>query len=74
MAKNPYDIVPVLYGSETFYKNCPAFCRFHHCHLTAKQILRKGCLGKQCKALDRIEHRFWEEREAKKLRKKGGLK
>jgi len=70
MAKNPDDIVPLLYGSSTRLKNCAAFCRYHHCHLTPKQILRKGCLGKQCKCLDRIEHGFWKMREQKKLKKK----
>lgn len=75
MAKKPNDIVAVLYGSKVQYKRCPAFCRFHHCHLTKNQILTKGCLGKQCKALDKIlTHPWWEERELKKLKKKGGTK
>ena len=73
MAKNPDDIVPVLYGSETCYRNCVAWCKYHHIHLTARQVKQKGCLGKQCKCLDRIEHKFWRDREAKKLKKKGGL-
>lgn len=71
MAKNPNDIVPVLYGSETFYKNCPAWCKHHHIHLTKKQITTKGCLGKQCKYLDKIlSNPWWAEREQKKLKKK----
>ncbi|MBR3646374.1 MAG: hypothetical protein IKN54_08135 [Lachnospiraceae bacterium] len=69
----PYDIVKVLYGSETYYKNCPAFCRLHHCHLTKKQLKKKGCLGKQCRKLDKIKtHNYWEERQLKKELKKGG--
>ena len=71
MAKNPDDIVAVLYGSETYYKNYPAWCKFHHTHLTAKQMQRKNCLGKQCKCLDRIlSHPYWSEREKKKLLRK----
>jgi len=70
--KEPYDIVKVLYGSETYYKNCPAYCTFHHKHLTAKQISQKKCLAKQCKCLDKIEHKYWQMRERKKQLKKGG--
>ena len=69
--KRPYDIVKVLYGSETYFKNVPAFCKLHHKHLTAKQIKQKGCLGKQCKYLDKfLENRYWEQREKKKQLKK----
>ena len=75
MAKNPDDIVAVLYGSETTYGHCAAWCKFHHCHLTPKQIIRKVCLGKQCKCLDKIlSHPYWEQREKKKELKKGGNK
>ena len=75
MAKNPNDVVAVLYGSETTYRHCAAWCKFHHCHLTPKQIIRKGCLGKQCKCLDKIlSHPYWEQREKKKELKKGGNK
>ena len=76
MANKPEDIVPVLYGSETYYKNAVAFCKFHHCHLTARQVKQKGCLGKQCKCLDRIEtHPYWEQRKQKKIARKhkGGV-
>ena len=69
--KQPYDIVEVLYGSETYYKNCPAYCKFHHKYLTAKQIKQKGCLGKQCKCLNKFEHKFWELRELKKEIRRG---
>lgn len=75
MAKNPNDIVAVLYGSETYLKCCPAFCKFHHSYLTRKQIIRKGCLGKQCGALDKIlDHPYWKEREIKKQKKRGDVK
>lgn len=67
--KRPYDIVQVLYGSQTFYKNCPAYCKYHHVHLTANQIKQKKCLAKCCKCLDKIEHRYWQEREKRKLMK-----
>ena len=71
MAKNPNDIVPVLYGSVVPYKKAAAWCKHHHCHLTKNQILTKGCLGKGCKYLDKIlSNPWWEEREQKKLKKK----
>lgn len=73
--KRPYDIVKVLYGSETYFKNVPGFCKLHHKHLTIKQIKQKGCLGKQCKYLDKFEeHKYWKQREEKKRLKKGGAK
>ena len=64
--RQPDDIVQVLYGSETLYKNCPAYCLNHHKFLTEKQIKNKGCLGKQCQWLDKREHQFWKNREEKK--------
>lgn len=70
--KQPYDIVSVLYGSETYYKNCPAYCQFHHKYLTIKQISQKKCLAKQCKCLSKIEHQYWQEREKKKQLRQGG--
>ena len=71
--KQPYDIVKVLYGSETEFRNCPAFCKLHHKHLTVRQIKQKGCLGKQCKYLDKfLSNKYWEYREKRKQLKKGG--
>lgn len=70
--KNPDDIVEVLYGSETYYKNVAAYCKYHHKHLTVKQIKQKGCLGKQCKCLSKLEHHYWEIRKKRKQLKQGG--
>lgn len=66
---NPDDVVKVLYGSRAYYHNCPAYCKYHHCHLTIRQIKTKHCLAKHCKCLDKIEHWFWRERERKKQNK-----
>lgn len=68
--KQPYDIVKVLYGSETYFKNTIGFCTFHHCFLTVRQLKTKGCLGKQCKCLDKNDHVYWKLREEKRLLKK----
>ena len=54
----------------TFYgcrsANTCAFCAFHGKSLTPKQIKKRGCLGKECTALIRHEHPFWEMRDKKK--------
>jgi hypothetical protein len=64
--RQPDEMVQVLYGCEAMYKNCVAYCRYHHCHLTEKQLKTKGCLGKRCRLLDKLEHQFWRDREEKK--------
>lgn len=69
--RKPFDIVTVLYGSETYFKNCPGYCKLHHKYLTVRQIKTKTCLGKRCAYLKRLEHGYWEFREKKKLQKKG---
>lgn len=66
------DIVNVLYGCKAYYGNCAAWCKYHHCHLTIKQIKQKQCLRKQCVYLDKLEHPYWRKREEIKLKKKGG--
>ena len=49
---------------------CVGYCRYHKCNITAKQMKRRKCLKKQCGALARLPHPYWESREAKrKLRK-----
>ena len=68
--KEPDDIVHTLYGCETFYRKCPAYCKFHHKYLTTHQLKEKQCLGKQCKLLLKIEHPYWQFRNKKKQLKK----
>lgn len=53
-----------LFGSET--TNSCAYCWKHHKGLTPRQLKQKGCLGKQCDALQRFEHPYWEQREKTK--------
>ena len=67
--KSPNDTVQVLYGTESKLWNCPAYCKLHHRYLTVRQIKQKHCLGKECKYLDKLEHKYWEQRARKKLRK-----
>ena len=71
--KYPNDIVKILFGSETYYRKCPAFCKHHLLYLTAKQISQKKCLAKQCKYLCKIEHDYWKMREGTKRLKMGGV-
>ena len=71
----PNDIVEVLYGTETYLWKTVAYCKYHKCYLTAKQICTKKCLYKQCKALDKfLDRKFWKDRELRKLNKKKNIK
>lgn len=57
-----------FYGSES--SNTCAFCAFHGKSLTPKQLKQKGCLGKNCTALIRHEHPYWDAREGRKAARK----
>lgn len=59
-----------LYGTEIAEQHCIGFCRRHDCYMTCKQLKRKECLKKQCRALERYEHEFWRQRELIKMKKK----
>ena len=50
----------------------PAAHGNHPCgSLPVKQMKRKGCLGKQCRHLQKNEqHEYWRQRELAKARKK----
>ena len=58
----------VLYGSES--TNVCAYCYKHYKALTPKQVKRKECLAKQCGALKRLEHPYWDKRDKKKQMRK----
>lgn len=73
MEHRPQDIVSVLYGTESYFYKCPAYCFYHHKYLTAKQIKQKHCLAKRCKCMRKLEHKFWEQRERKKINKNKSL-
>ena len=59
-----------LYGPPIHKRHCVGYCKYHKCYMTFKQIKKKECLQKQCKALERISHQFWRQREIKKIKKK----
>lgn len=51
--------------------NVVAYCKYHHCGMTVKQMKCKNCLGKQCHYLRKNEnHDFWRQQEVKKQRRK----
>lgn len=51
--------------------NVAGYCRHHNKHMTVKQIKCLNCLQKQCWHLERNEeHRWWEQRELTKERRK----
>ena len=53
--------------SNTCSNNVAAYCKYHKCGLTVKQIKVKNCLGKQCWYLQKNEsHEWWKQREITK--------
>ena len=51
--------------------NCCAYCKLHHCSMTAKQMKAKGCLQKQCWHLIKHEsHPYWKQRASMKQKRK----
>ena len=54
-----------------FSKNCCAYCTYHHCAVTVRQLKVKKCLLKECSHLQKNpEHQYWQQRErVKQLRK-----
>ena len=58
-----------LYNTQS--KNVAAWCSYHHCHMTVKQMRCKECLKKQCHYLKKNEeHEYWRQREATKQKRK----
>lgn len=48
-----------------------AYCKHHHCGMTAKQMKCKNCLGKNCWYLQKQEeHPYWKQRDAMKQKRK----
>lgn len=55
----------------TYSNNCCAYCKLHHCSMTAKQMKAKSCLQKQCWHLVKNEdHQYWKQRAATKQKRK----
>lgn len=55
----------------SYSNNCCAYCRYHHCSMTVKQMKAKGCLQKQCWYLVKNEHhQYWKQREFVKNKRK----
>ena len=51
--------------------NCCAYCKFHQCSMTVKQMKQKECLQKQCWHLVKNEeHQYWRQREVMKQKRK----
>lgn len=63
-------IVDTLFGCQTEFKHCVAYCRRKGKYMTVKIMKSKGCLGKQCQYLDKKEHQYWITREQIKAKKK----
>lgn len=51
--------------------NCCAYCKFHHCSMTVKQMKLKECLQKQCRHFVRnVDHQYWRQRNVAKQKRK----
>lgn len=59
----------IIFGGRP--NNPATYCKLHCGSLTVKEMKRKGCLGKQCRHLQKNEqHEYWRQRELAKARKK----
>jgi len=56
--------------SGTTSSNTCAYCAFHKCSLTPRQVKKQRCLGKQCNALIKHEHEFWQDQEERRALRK----
>lgn len=64
------EVMNGMYCSELAANHACAFCKYHNCHLTARQLRCKDCLNKQCKHLIKNnEHPYWKQREAMKAKR-----
>jgi hypothetical protein len=51
-------------------KNVAAYCKYHKCGMTVKQMKCKNCLGKQCYYLVKNEqHDYWRQRSVIKQKR-----
>ena len=54
-----------------YSNNVAAYCKYHHCSMTVKQIRKKDCLNKQCWHMIKNEnHEWWGQRERAKQKRK----
>ena len=54
----------------THSDNVAAYCRYHRCSMTVKQMRCKECLKKQCYYLVKNEeHQYWKQREMTKQKR-----
>ncbi len=55
---------------DTCSDNCCAYCKYHRCGVTVRQLRLKECPRKQCRHLQiNTEHQYWQQREIKKEKK-----
>ena len=68
---NNTQILDGLYGSQITRNKAVGYCKLHCAALTVHTLKGRGCLGKQCNALEKYEnHDYWRQHEQKKeLRK-----
>ena len=48
---------------------CVGYCRLHKCNITADQMKKRECLHKECTALRKLPHPYWEQREKTKQKR-----
>lgn len=58
-----------LFNTES--NNCCAYCRYHSCSMTVKQMRAKECLQKECRHLVKnTDHQYWKQRDIVKQKRK----
>lgn len=66
--------VKTLFGSSAEEHQLIGYCHYHKAGITREQMRKKDCLNKQCGALQKLNPKYWEKREMKKIAKKAWQK
>ena len=62
-------MVPTMFNSQS--DNWCAYCKYHNCAMTYKQVRAKECLQKQCRhMIKRESHSVWTQRALVKEKRK----
>lgn len=54
------EYVPTLGKCKLKKEKACAYCNYHNCYLSAKQIRNRECINKNCQHLQKIPNPFWE--------------
>lgn len=66
-----------LFGSEASADKIVGFCRLHKRYITERQMRTKKCIPKGCRAFQRRDCQYWDDRDRRKelrrMKKEAGI-